>query len=126
ARPGTSDPVAMEPILHRDASRHGLSTKQLRAKTFAHPVNGVAVLAGDADDLRARTRAALGVMPPGAVATHVTAALLRGWWLPPLAEVPVVVCTDGEAPHLDRRGVYVRRCAIPARHRTTYDGIPVA
>jgi hypothetical protein len=65
-------------------------------------------------------------MPPGAVATHDTAARLRGWWLPPLADEPVIVCTDGEAPHLDRRGVYARRCAIRAEHRTVHDGVPMA
>src|SRR5690606_21235983 len=94
--------------------------------SFIHPVDGVAIPASLAADLRTRTVAALAVMPGHTVATHLTAAALRGWALPRNLPVPVIVCTDGEAPHLDRRGVYVRRCEIPARHRTTLDGIPVA
>lgn len=116
----------MEPILHREATRNDLSPKQLRGAAFAHPVDGVAVRATDADLLAIRTKAALKVMPAGTVATHLTAARLRGWWLPQLAHEPVIVCTDGEAPHHDRRGVYVRRCAIPARHRTVLRGVAIA
>lgn len=116
----------MEPILHREAARRGLSPKQLRGASFAHPVDGVAVRAADADLLSVRTAAALAVMPAGTVATHLTAARLRGWWLPQTREGPVIVCTDGDAPHHDRRGVYVRRCAISTRHRTTLRGIAVA
>lgn len=116
----------MEPILHRDARHHDLSSKQLRGPGFAHPVAGVAVLAADRDDVAVRSRAALAVLPVGTVVTHLTAARLRGWWLPHLTDEPVIVCTDSTAPHHDRRGVYVRRCGIPARHRTALQGIAVA
>jgi len=116
----------VEPILHRDALEHGLTVKQLRNRSFAHPVDGVAIAASQSSDLQTRTLAALRVMPPDAVATHVTAAALRGWALPRGLHVPVVVCTDGDAPHLDRRGVYVRRCAIPPAHRTVVCGIAMA
>ena len=103
-----------------------MTIKQLRGRAFAHPVDGVAIASSQADDLRIRTAAALRVMPPGTVATHLTAAALRGWAIPRGLAVPVIVCTDGDAPHLDRRGVYVRRCAIPPRHRTVLDGIAIA
>ncbi|WP_286929139.1 MULTISPECIES: hypothetical protein [Aeromicrobium] len=116
----------MEPILHRDAAAYGLTPKQLRRRSFAHPVNGVAVASSESDDLRTRTIAALRVMPTDAVATHLTAAVLRGWTVPRGVRIPVIVCTNGEAPHLDRRGVYVRRCAIPARHRTAAGGVAIA
>lgn len=116
----------MEPILHRDAAAHGHTLKQLRSQSFSHPVNGVAVAASESDDLRTRTLAALMVMPGNAVATHLTAASLRGWAIPRGITVPVIVCTDGEAPHLDRRGVYVRRCEISPRHRTIVNGIAIA
>lgn len=115
----------MEPILHREAADHGLTVKQLRGRSFAHPVAGVAT-AASATDLATRTRAALRVMPAGTVATHLTAAALRGWALPRGLEVPVILCTDADAPHLDRRGVYVRRCGIPDRHRAAVGGIPAA
>lgn len=56
----------------------------------------------------------------------MTSAQLRGWWLPPLEALPLIACTDGDAVHHDRRGVYVRRCAIPPNHRISVRGVPVA
>lgn len=58
--------------------------------------------------------------------THLTAAALRGWWLPALPELPIIACTDGFAPHLDRRGVYVRRCQIPQPNRVQVGDLRVA
>ncbi|MFY0408692.1 hypothetical protein [Solicola sp. PLA-1-18] len=59
--------------------------------------------------------------------THATAAMLRGLWLPDrLTRLPLVVSTDGDAPHHDRRGVYVRRCEVPAGHRQVIDGVRIA
>lgn len=116
----------MDLIPHHESEKFGLTLRQVRGRSFAHPVAGVAVPLTEADDLATRTRAALEVMPPGTVATHLTAAALREWWLPPLDEVPVIVCTDSDAPHHDRRGVYVRRCALPERNRTHLDGIAIA
>lgn len=82
--------------------------------------------AGARDSLAEVCRAIALVLPRGTVFTHLTAARLRGWWLPPLAEVPVIACTDGDAPHHDRRGVYVRRCEIPPGHRDQLSGLPIA
>jgi very-short-patch-repair endonuclease len=61
-----------------------------------------------------------------AVFTHLTSAMLRGWWLPRIDPAPIIACTHGGAPHLDRRGVYVRRCDLPAAHREVRDGLPIA
>lgn len=93
---------------------------------FVHPVDGVAQWATTTDDLAETCRAISLKLPDDAVFTHVTAALLRGWWMPMLDEWPIVACSDKEAPHLDRRGVYVRRCDIPPGHRTYVLGIRVA
>ena len=84
------------------------------------------MLASAAHDLAARCRAVDEVLADGAVFTHLTSAQLRGWWLPPVDNPPLIACTDGEAPHHDRRGVYVRRCEIPAGHRHLVRDVPVA
>lgn len=116
----------MEPILNRNAAQHGYSPGQLRNPAMIRPVNGVSMLRAQADDLAACCRAIGLILAPDAVFTHLTSARLRGWWLPLLDDLPVIACTDRDAAHHDRRGVYVRRCAIPAGHREELDGIPVA
>lgn len=116
----------MEPILHREARSAGLTRDRLRHARFAHPADGVAIAVEDEANLDVVCQALAKLLPEGSVFTHLTAARLRGWWLPSLPHVPVIACTDGDAPHLDRRGVYIRRCAIPPQHRRTFRGLPVA
>jgi very-short-patch-repair endonuclease len=84
------------------------------------------MLAASADSLVARCRAICKVLPPDAVITHLTSAAIRGWWLPQGIGFPIVACTDRDAVHLDRRGVYVRRCAIAPDHRGSAQGVPMA
>lgn len=117
----------MEPIKHSHAYARGFSPDQLRASAlFVHPVDGVAQLACTAHDLAATCRAVALMLPDDAVFTHITSATLRGWWLPLLDDWPLIACSDREAPHHDRRGVYVRRCGIPPGHRAWTLGVPVA
>lgn len=117
----------MEPIKHSEAEAHGFTPYLLRSsRHFVHPVDGVAQLASSSDDLAATCRAVAKVLPSDAVFTHLTSARLRGWWLPLLDDLPLIACTDGESPHHDRRGVYVRRCSIPPGHRDEVDGVAVA
>lgn len=83
--------------------------------------------AGDAADRRRVCRAIQLALSDIAVFTHVTAAELRGWWLPDsMRQWPVIACTTRDAPHHNRRGVYIRRCALPAEHRDHLDGIRIA
>ena len=96
----------MEPISHRDPESRGFTRAVLRGPDFCQPVNGVSMLASAALDLVTRCRAVAMVLPDGTVFTHLTSAQLRGWWLPPLDDVPLIACTHGEAPHHNRRGVY--------------------
>jgi hypothetical protein len=112
----------MEPILHREAALHGTSRGRLRNGEFTHPVNGVSIALADVDDLAAVCAGVHKVLATEAVFTHITSARLRGWWLPRIHGEPVIACTDGEAPHHDRRGVYVRRCDIPDGHRRVVRG----
>jgi very-short-patch-repair endonuclease len=117
----------MDPILHRHAESHGFTSRSLRrSPAFVHPVHGVAQLASSGDDLASTCRAIARVLPDGTVFTHVTSALLRGWWMPMTDTVPIVACTDKETTHHDRRGVCVRRCDIPAGHRQLLGDIAVA
>ncbi|MGH3473314.1 MAG: hypothetical protein ACRDOT_00215 [Aeromicrobium sp.] len=116
----------MKPISHRDPESRGFSRAVLRGPDFHQPANGVSILASEAADLETRCRAVAMVLADGAVFTHLTSAQLRGWWLPPLDDLPLIAGTDGEAPHHDRRGVYVRRCDIPAGHRCLVRDLPVA
>lgn len=116
----------MGPVLHREAPSAGIGRWEVYAPRWAHPVAGVALRRELAADLAESCRAVQLVLPEGAVFTHLTAALLRGWPVPALASPPLIACTNGEAPHLDRRGVYIRRCAIPADHRRMERGIAIA
>ncbi|WP_087624866.1 hypothetical protein [Aeromicrobium sp. PE09-221] len=103
-----------------------MTPKQLRSGQFAHPVDGVAMSVEDAGDLWKRCRAVALGLGPTDVFTHLTSARLRGWWLTRLEHELLIACSDGDAAHLERRGVYVRRCRIPAAHRVLFRGLPVA
>lgn len=116
----------MEPILHANAAELGLTRGHLRTSRYEHPVSGVSVLSGQATDLPTVCAAIMLVLPDDAVFTHLTSATLRNWWLPTIDDAPIIACTNGEAPHLDRRGVYVRRCDLPPGHRTTFRGLRLA
>ncbi|MDO9377959.1 MAG: hypothetical protein Q7T56_03845 [Nocardioidaceae bacterium] len=118
---------AASSIRHRDAAASGLTPRQLRSRTWTHPAAGVALARRHAHDLTSACVAIQRVLPAHAVWTHLTAAQLRGWWLPSLpCTLPLIVSSDVDAPHHDRRGVYVRRCDVPEGHRTVLDGARVA
>ncbi len=116
----------MEPFLNRDARELGLTPDRIRHSDFDHPAAGVSVLSAASATLAERCRAIALILPDHAVFTHLTSARLRGWWLPRIDDEPIIACSDGEAPHHDRRGVYVRRCGLPDDHREVVKGVPVA
>ncbi|HZK36967.1 MAG TPA: hypothetical protein VFC57_08465 [Aeromicrobium sp.] len=116
----------MEPILNRNAELAGLSRGQLRNPKWTHPTNGVSIDHEFRDDLVANCRATQMVLPPDAVFTHCTAATLRRWALPDIGYVPIIASSSAEAAHHDRRGVYVRRCGVPAGHRGLLEGVRIA
>jgi hypothetical protein len=116
----------MEPILHRTAQERGYSARALRNPELAHPTDGTSLPLDLSSDVRAVCATVALVLGHDAVFTHLTSAILRGWWLPRIDPVPIIACTHGEAPHLDRRGVYVRRCDLPNYHRRVWKGVPIA
>ncbi len=109
----------------RNAAQHGLTIGQLRGPTWTSPAEGVRLRTTDSEQLWRRCRAIQLLLPDDAVFTHLTSALLRRFWLPRLPQL-VIACTDGAAPHLNRRGVYVRRCDIPPGHRENRSGLRIA
>jgi len=62
------------------------------------------------DELRKACLAVQRRLPANARFTHLTAALLRGWWIPPLpADLPLFIAMDKVDPRPRRRGLLVTR-----------------
>ena len=116
----------MEPTLNTRARQHGSTGRGPRGSNVVSPTHGIWMPAAHGEDLAALCRAVQLALPPDAVFTHLTAAQLGGWWIPDVGRLPLIACSDGDAPHLDRRGVYVRRCAIPPEHRRVLAGVRIA
>lgn len=116
----------MEPVVNSRAHEKGLTRRALRGLDYVSPTHGIWMPAAHAGDLAALCRAVQLALPPDAVFTHLTAAQLGGWWIPDVGRLPLIACSDGDAPHVDRRGVYVRRCAIPPEQRRVLAGVRIA
>ena len=115
----------MESVRYDESAARGLSRAHLRSGAWRHPAHNVyqpAQLSG----LLERCRAVQLILDPDAVFTHLTSAALRGWWLPDVDWPHLIACSEGEAPHHDRQGVYVRRCDVPLGHRSTMFGVRIA
>jgi hypothetical protein len=69
---------------------------------------GAHVRADLADDLGTRLRAWQLALPFWSSFTGLTAAQLRGWWLPPLPDLPLFVAS-GRSDRISRRGLHVCR-----------------
>ncbi len=66
----------------REAAAAGVPVSHLRRRTLATPFRGVRTPADADDDLLAMCRAYAARMPDGHYFSHLTAARLRGLWLP--------------------------------------------
>ncbi|MET0820665.1 MAG: hypothetical protein ABWY58_06850 [Aeromicrobium sp.] len=102
------------------------SRQNLRTGGYASPTPTVFMDVDDVGILPKTCRAIQLVLPDDAVFTHLTSAAPRGWRLPQVNEVPIIAVTDGDWAHLDRRGVYVRRCDVPRHHRSRLSGVRIA
>lgn len=100
--------------------------QQLRSKRFTSPTRAAFMATSDVGDLDATCAAVQLALSPDAVFTHLTAAALRGWRMPVIERLPIIVSTRSAAPHHNRRGVYVRRCEVPARARGDRGGIRIS
>jgi hypothetical protein len=70
---------------------------------------GAHVRADLADDLSARLRAWQLVLPFWSSFTGLTAAMLRGWWVPPLPDHLPLFVASGRSDRIDRAGLAVCR-----------------
>lgn len=108
--------------LHRVGDDDGPPRHRLRSKAYVSPCRAVFMDRESAGDLNATCAAIQLVLPADAVFTHLTSAALRGWRLPVVPKIPIIAASSSEAPHHNRRGVYVRRTAVPSRDRQIVHG----
>lgn len=81
-----------------------------RGRAWVPVSRGVSRLAAAEDELVATCLAWQAVLPAEARFTHLTAARLRRWWLPPLPDdLPVFVAVPQDAPRIRRPGLVVVR-----------------
>lgn len=102
------------------------SRQNLRSGGYVSPTPTVFMDIDDVGNLPKTCRAIQLALPDDAVFTHLTSAALRRWRLPSVHEVPIIAVTDADWAHLNRRGVYVRRCDVPRHHRSRLSGVRIA
>jgi hypothetical protein len=109
-------------ILRHEATQYGITRGVLDGPKYEQASYGVHLARGSVTELATRCRAVQRVLPPAAMWSHHTAAMLRGWslpWLP--GKLPLFASLPGRGTHLYRRGVYVARtdeatCEPEIRH----------
>lgn len=102
-----------------DVARRG----RIRSKDWSRLSHGLYVV--DPGDLAALLGAWRLVLPPGGAFTHLTAAWVRGWWLPPLpAGLPTVVAVPSTGSRPRRAGLHVLRPGT-AFDVESHQGLPV-
>jgi very-short-patch-repair endonuclease len=121
------EPEPPAAVLHREAAAAGLTPWMLRDSRWFHPTQGLALAAADRENLHRLCMGVQMVLPADAVFSHLTAAALRGWWLPTMPfQLPLIATAGRGTPHRDRRGVFVRRCCLSPGHRNVIAGIRVS
>ena len=113
-------------ILRHEATRRGVTRGVLDGPKYEQASYGVHLPRGT-NDLATRCRAIQRVLPPAAVWSHYTGAMLRGWsrpWLP--SRVPLFASLPGGGTHLHRGGVYVARTDGAACDPEVRDGLRLA
>lgn len=115
------------PVIFGTEAQFGLTPDQLRGPGWSRPCRQLYLPPGYAADLRSLCTAYQLILPTGGVFTHLTAAALRGWWLPyAVSEIPLIVSNSADTNHLVRQGVYQRRCQLKPTDRDEFDGIRLA
>jgi hypothetical protein len=121
---GIAEDRSLGPALRlRDAPTHDLTRGRLRTlawEAISHD------LYAPLDPKRSRlehARALTPALPRESGFGHLTAAGLRGWWLPHRLGSHVWLATTTSAVHIQRRGLYVRRSRLA--EFDDLDGVPV-
>lgn len=115
------------PLTRAQALRRGLTLKELRGPRFRRLFRGVYLPAGEPVSLVQRARAALLVAPPGAYASHHTAARLWGAVPPDTDETHISI--PGKGTRTVRDGIAAHRAETtfpPTRRRGVPLSAPVA
>jgi len=116
----------MDPII-RHVGDHEIPTrKRLRSSAFVSPTRAVFMESAESRNLTSVCRAVQLALPANAVFSHLTSAALRKWRLPTVDHIPIIASTDAMAPHHNRRGVYVRRTAVPDVDRQVVSGVRIS
>lgn len=114
-------------ILRHEAAQCGLTRGVLDGPRYEQLSYGVHLPRGTATQLVTRCRAVQRVLPPAAMWSHYTGAMLRGWsrpWLP--GPLPLFASLPGRGTHLYRRGVYVARTDEATCEPEVRDGLRLA
>lgn len=121
--PLTRVPPGVLAVRARDAVPLGLSPAVLRHPRWTRVTRGC-YLPAERSALSDRAAAVAALLPRDSGFGHLTAAALRGWWLPNgVGEHPVLFASTTSQVHVQRRGVYVRRSAYTAVEGLS--GLPV-
>jgi very-short-patch-repair endonuclease len=93
-----------------DLGHSGLTYRAMRWRGWRRFSQGHYIAPDTDDELLTRCSALRAVLPPAAVFSHYTMAVLRHWWLPALpAGLPVFATVPGRGLHTTRAGLYVAR-----------------
>lgn len=112
--------------MHPPDPRDGPVRGHLRTSRWTKVSHGLYKPATDVDGLREDLTAWALVLPPSGCFTHLTAARLLGWWLPPLpADLPVFAAMSKAENRPRRAGLRVSRHPTPPVRRDVGD-LPVA
>ncbi len=120
----TAEGHSLGPALRlRDAPIHDLTRGRLRTLAWETVSHGLYTPLDPQRSSLDHARALTHVLPRESGFGHLSAAGLRGWWLPHRLGSHVWLATTTSAVHIQRRGLYVRR----SRHAEfdDLDGVPV-
>jgi hypothetical protein len=104
--------VPQGPFTTADALRSGITRGQLRSRRWSAPFYGMRQERAITDTLLNRCLALATVLPAEAVFSGITAAALRGWWLPRGSDLLPLHVTLPPGRGLSRRGVRCTRSVL--------------
>jgi len=101
----------------RNAAEHELTRARLRTARWERLSQGLYALRTTDRPLIDRAGAFAHVLPRDSGFGHLSAAQLRGWWLPHLTASPVLFASTSSDVHVQRPGLYVRRSRLTELER---------
>ena len=102
-----------QPFTRREALASGVTVDQLAGPRYQRLFHGLYLPAGVRVTVLERARAALKISPAGSYASHHTAAVIWGAWVPETSETHISV--PDARPRSRRRGIHAHRAPAGAR-----------